>query len=47
VQVTARVMCGHAASSISHNVVLPPPDGAEIRISSGGADFFSVVAFGS
>jgi hypothetical protein len=31
----ARVMSGRAASNCWHNVVFPPPDGAEIRMSNG------------
>jgi len=35
-------MSGRAASSSWHNVVFPPPDGAEIKIKS-GAGFFSAI----
>ena len=35
VQVTARVICGRAASNCWQSVVLPPPDGAEISTSKG------------
>src|SRR5258706_13521424 len=35
VQVTARVIWGRAASNCWQMVVLPPPDGAEIRTSKG------------
>jgi hypothetical protein len=37
----ARVMSGRAASNCWHNVVFPPPDGAEMRIKSG--DLFESV----
>src|SRR5437660_532541 len=35
VQVTARAICGRAASNCWQIVVFPPPDGAEISTSSG------------
>jgi hypothetical protein len=42
VQVIARVMAGRALSNCWHNVVLPPPDGAEIRIKSGAELFLAI-----
>jgi hypothetical protein len=46
VQVMARVISGLALSNCSHKVVLPPPDGAEIRIKSGAALFFTIFSKG-